>query len=180
MEGIPTDIDAEYLVSSRDAGILRHIKSLAHESRGSNFDKCSLGAFYIWTHWPLGDFKLILVNAGWGISNEIPLRWMPLDLTDDQSTLVQVMAWCRQAASHYLSQCWLRSMSPNDVTRPQWVKYMGTSCGIALMWLAHNALDSILVQVMACCRQALIVGKVGVSFLNSQFGDFVKIKISTL
>ena len=22
------------------------------------------------------------------------------------------MAWCRQATSHYLSQCWLRSMSP--------------------------------------------------------------------
>ena len=32
------------------------------------------------------------------------------------------MAWCRQATSHYLSQCWLRFMSPNGVTRPQWVK----------------------------------------------------------
>ena len=48
---------------------------------------------------------------------------MPLDLTDDKSTLVQVMAWCRQATSHYLSQCWPRSMSPNGVTRPQWVKH---------------------------------------------------------
>ena len=47
---------------------------------------------------------------------------MPLDLIDDKSTLVQVMAWCRQAASHYLSQCWPRFMSPNGVTRPQWVK----------------------------------------------------------
>ena len=36
------------------------------------------------------------MNSGWGISYEISLRWMPLDLTDDQSTLVQVMAWCRQ------------------------------------------------------------------------------------
>ena len=35
---------------------------------------------------------------------------MPLDLTDDESTLVQVMAWCHQATSHYLSQCWLRFM----------------------------------------------------------------------
>ena len=67
-------------------------------------------------------FKLTLVNGGWGISYEIALRWMPLDLTDDKLTLVQVMAWCRQATSHYLSQCWLRSMSPNGVTRPQWVK----------------------------------------------------------
>ena len=54
------------------------------------------------------------------------LRWMPLDLTDDKSTLVQVMAWCRQATSHYLSQCWPRSMSPNGVTRPQGVKHHGS------------------------------------------------------
>ena len=46
---------------------------------------------------------------------------MPLDLTDDKSTLVQVMAWYHQATSHYLSQCWPRSMSTNGVTRPQWV-----------------------------------------------------------
>ena len=66
-------------------------------------------------------FKLTLVNGGWGMSYEIAVRWMPLDLTDDKSTLVQVMAWCRQATSHYLSQCWPRSMSPNGVTMPQWV-----------------------------------------------------------
>ena len=49
---------------------------------------------------------------------------MPLDLTDDKSTLVQVMAWCRQAAIHYLSQCWPRSVSPYGIIRPQWVKTM--------------------------------------------------------
>ena len=32
------------------------------------------------------------------------------------------MAWCRNATSHSLSHCWPRSMSPNGVTRPQWVK----------------------------------------------------------
>ena len=53
------------------------------------------------------------MNGGWGgISYEIALRCMPLDLTDNKSTLVQVMAWCRQATSHYLSQCWPISMSP--------------------------------------------------------------------
>ena len=67
-------------------------------------------------------FKLTLVNGGWGIAYEIALRWMPQDLTDDKSIWVQVMAWCRQATSHYLSQCWPISMSPNGVTRPQWVK----------------------------------------------------------
>ena len=66
-------------------------------------------------------FKLISVTDGWDISCKIALRWMPLDLTEDKSTLVQVMAWCHQATSHYLSQCWHRLMSPYGVTRPQWV-----------------------------------------------------------
>ena len=77
------------------------------------------------THWPLGDFnkiifKLILLADGCDISNEIALRWTSLDLSDDKSTLVQVMAWCRQATSHYLIQCWPRSLPPYGVTRPKW------------------------------------------------------------
>ena len=70
-------------------------------------------------------FKLILVNDDWGIPYEIALRWMPQDLADDKSALVQVMAWCRQATSHYLSQCWPRPILPNGVTRPQWVNSLG-------------------------------------------------------
>ena len=73
-------------------------------------------------------FKLILMHGGWGISYEIALRWIPLDLgdkltdlIDDKSALVQVMAWCHQAPSHYLSQCWPRSTSPNGIIKPQWV-----------------------------------------------------------
>ena len=66
--------------------------------------------------------QLILVIDGWGISFEIVLLWMSLYLIDDKSTLVQVMAWCRQATSHYLSQSWPRSLPPYGVTRPQWVK----------------------------------------------------------
>ena len=37
------------------------------------------------------------------------------------SILVQVMAWCCQATSHYPSQCWARFMSPYSFTRPQYV-----------------------------------------------------------
>ena len=55
--------------------------------------------------------------AAWCISHETALVWMVINFTDDKSTLVQVMAWCRQAPSHYLSQCWPRSMSPYA----QWV-----------------------------------------------------------
>ena len=72
-------------------------------------------------------FKLILVIDGLGISCEIVLTWTPQDLADDKSTLVQVMAWCRQATSHYLSQCWPSSLSPYGVTRLQWVKLTQSS-----------------------------------------------------
>ena len=67
-------------------------------------------------------FKQILVIDGWGICCEIALTWMPLDFTDDQSTMVQMMAWCHEATSHHLSQCWPRSLSPSGITRPQCVK----------------------------------------------------------
>ena len=59
---------------------------------------------------------------GWGNSCEC-LIWMSLDFIDDQSSLVQVMAWCRQATSHNLSQCWPRSLPPYVVTMPEWVNW---------------------------------------------------------
>ena len=68
------------------------------------------------------NFKLVLMIDGSGIFAETDFRLILFDLTNEKSTLVQVMAWCRQATSHYLTQCLPRSMSPNGVTRPQWVK----------------------------------------------------------
>ena len=66
------------------------------------------------------------------------LRWYPqvnaMGLTDGKSTLVQAMAWCRQATSHYLSQCWPRSMAP----------------------LGHNELTSV--------KEATVVVKYGLPF----------------
>ena len=47
---------------------------------------------------------------------------MAADHIDVKLTLAQVMAWCRQATSHYLSQHWPRSLWPYGVTRLQWVK----------------------------------------------------------
>ena len=44
---------------------------------------------------------------------------MSTGLINDKSTLVQVMAWCHQATSHYLSQCWPISMLPYGVNKPQ-------------------------------------------------------------
>ena len=88
----------------------RHMASLCHNEL---------------THWPLGDlqkkfryviFKLIFVMY---LFCEIALKWISMNPTDDKSALVQVMAWCPQATSHYLSQCWPRSLSPlcqNELT----------------------------------------------------------------
>ena len=102
------------------------------------------------------------MNSGWGISYEIALRWMPLDLTDDKSTLVQVMAWCRQATSHYLSQCWPRSLSPYGVTRPQWVKLKSCeisfahnihfNCRIILKFYTEHGNISISISAMLCAK----------------------------
>ena len=72
-------------------------------------------------HFKTAIFNLVLLIGIFTSSKDNALRWMPRDFTDDKSTLVQVMAWYRQATSHYLSQCWPSSMSPYGVTRPQWV-----------------------------------------------------------
>ena len=66
-------------------------------------------------------FQGILVIGGWASSCEIALVWTSVDFANDQSMLVQVMAWWHQATSHYLSQCWPRSMLPYGITRAQWI-----------------------------------------------------------
>ena len=59
------------------------------------------------------------------ISCENTIRRMSLGLItySDEPTLVQVMAWCRQATSRYPSQCWPRFMSPWNVARPNWFDF---------------------------------------------------------
>ena len=73
----------------------------------------------------LVNFKLNSMINNLSIFYETAIKWMPQHLTAHWSTLVQAMAWCHQATSHYLSQSWPRSLSPYDVTRPQWVKWNG-------------------------------------------------------
>ena len=79
-------------------------------------------------------FNIVLQIGIFRPSHDNVLLWMPQDLTDDKSTLVQVMAWCRQATSHYLSQCWPRSVSPYGITRPQWVKRLKTTVSTIGYW----------------------------------------------
>ena len=121
-----------------------------------------------WNFWYI-ILQIISVIDGWGISCELALRWMSLSLTDDKSTLVQVMAWCRQAASHYLSQCWPRYLSPYGVTRPQWVNSRAVSW---LSWLIHRTWMSEITGMT--CHQYLwqVVTEIspGGLFMNCCFG----------
>ena len=107
--------------------------------------------------------KISVIND-WGLSYELALRWMSLNLSDDKSTLVQVMAWCHQATSHYLSQCWPRSLSSYSVTRPQWVNMYQTStkhnqAQTELIILDINILSSVMMYVLLnmCIERYIIM-----------------------
>ena len=51
------------------------------------------GAQKIWVNLQISKFQANLMIDGWGASHEIALRWMSLDLTNNQSKLFQVMTW---------------------------------------------------------------------------------------
>ena len=65
------------------------------------------------------DFEYINLKRHLEIDILSTLTWMPEYLFDGNSTLVQVLAWCCEEASHYLIQCWPKSPTPHSVTRPQ-------------------------------------------------------------
>ena len=86
-------------------------------------------------------FNLVLLIGIFRSSHNNALRWMSRDLTDDKSRLVQAMAWCRQATSHYLSQCWLSSLPPYGVISPQWVKLRRVACAAPSHWVGQCCLE---------------------------------------
>ena len=63
-------------------------------------------------------FKLIVENSSLGIHCKIVLRWMPQNLNNEKSTLVQVMAWCHPAnALDILQPCtnWPSIWGSNEI-----------------------------------------------------------------
>ena len=65
-------------------------------------------------------FVQILMTDGWRTCYEIAPRQNRLNLTDDKSTLVQVIAWCLQAINHHPSQWWPRcKLHRYGTDRPQ-------------------------------------------------------------
>ena len=54
---------------------------------------------------------------------------------DDKSALVLAMAWCHQATSYYLSQCFPRYMSTYSIFRPRLIKHCwGNNTGSLRVW----------------------------------------------
>ena len=91
----------------------------ANERRRYNVTTSRIG----WAHtltdlcwWPLGDVAVVIKfsnaieNNSSFVHCEIALRGMAKNITDEKSSLVQVMAWYLMAPSHWLSQCWPRSV----------------------------------------------------------------------
>ena len=95
--------------------------------------------------------SVILMIDGWGMYCEIVFGRMSLYLINDKSKLVQVMAWCRPATSHDLSQCWARPVSPSGVTRPQLFKPL--KCGASCVVCDHSSayIHSFLHYSEGCC-----------------------------
>ena len=69
-------------------------------------------------------FKLVIQKSSMVICCDIVLRWMQQNLTNEKSTLIQVMPWwCHQATSHYIWTnadqvvwCHMAPLSHNELT----------------------------------------------------------------
>ena len=106
-------------------------------------------------------FKLISWIDTLSNSCETALRSMPQNPSDDKSTLVQVMAWCRQAASHYLSQCCPKSLSAYGVTRPQWVN-LTLNLGNGWLITPCKIYDASTSPCSNLCKSMLVKGTHGI------------------
>ena len=86
-------------------------------------------------------FKLIIQNRNLSFLCEISPSWILPILDDDKSNLVQVMAWCRQTASHYLTQG-----SPYGIIRSPFVNPLIRLTPICVNEIVH-----------ICSRQWLVI-----------------------
>ena len=112
------------------------------------------------THWPQGNvtdswcavFKHTFL---WLMSCTFPVklkRCMHQNLVCDKSTLVQMMAWCRQAASHHLNQmstnlCLWHFMTPPGhnklMINREWLKFYRLTPSHYLNTLRSRQIDAI-------------------------------------
>ena len=121
-----TNVDLTSLMSS-DV----HLRAISLEISQPSVTKISLKVIFLRFYWSLtGANELILqvfISSSYRkliSSHEIDLRWVSYNPIEDNSTLVQAMAWCHQAPSHCQGQCRIRYMLLYGMTWPQWVKLL--------------------------------------------------------
>ena len=51
---------------------------------------------------------------------KITLKFVPFGLIHHETSVVPIMAWCPEAATHYLNKWWLNMRTQICVTRPEW------------------------------------------------------------
>ena len=101
--------------------ISNHISEEGQEWLECNNGFQLIGPWEIWSKFLVCNFHAIFSNWWLKYLSGNDLRWMSLDLSDDKSTLVQVMAWCHQATSHYLCNvdpnvcCHMASLGHNEL-----------------------------------------------------------------
>ena len=103
----------------------------------------------------------------WSVSYEKTFGWMSRDITDDKSTLVQVMVWCRQAPNHYLNQSRPKSTSPYCVTGPQCVNHSVLKASIH-----HNISGDGYKYLLILLKQMLFFICLGVVVVNTMHCDW--------
>ena len=82
-------------------------------------------------------FKRISVIDGWGIFCEIGLIWMSQDFTDDQSILVQVMAWCLYADD---TQLYISFQPGVSVSKETAISCLEACIKDIKIWMTNNLL----------------------------------------
>ena len=108
------------------------------------------------THWPARRryFTSIFWNSfkeviSWLYPYQIGRRRELRNPIDDKSTLVEVMAWCYQANSRYLSHFWLRSRFPYGITKQQWFNF--TAIKVRAMRCQHDTPYTICNAIISSC-----------------------------
>ena len=81
--------------------------------------------------------KLYSVMKSQWIHNDLNLRYISLNLTDDNLELFNYwLAWCGETTNNYMNQCWQSYRSPHGVTGPQQIKLEINITGPNFWWFS--------------------------------------------
>ena len=80
-------------------------------------------------------FEFIIENSKLGTCYKTALKWMPQNLINEKSALVQAMTWCHQATSHYLSEPMLTTIYVTIWRHEATISYL-TSLICKLWWFS--------------------------------------------